>query len=146
MNTLRIKLQKLHKEKSVWQEKEQQYQTNTDNLQAEIAKLRKALTDSERMRGEMHAQLDEVIKELNLLKSRASGEKESQTFKEFVKVKRELAIVMEENEKLKGQLKMKGKRGSGGGGLLPKLDSDSSSSLSKASGKKEFGWGDIGKR
>ena len=137
MNSLRINLQKLHKEKSIWEQKDQEYQTTEEDLKAEIAKLRKALGDSERMRGEMHVQLDQVIEELNLLKNQSTQDN-SQAFKEFVKVKRELGQVREENEELRARLRTK--KGSGGPGMLPHIDGDRRGSKSVGSGQKEAGW------
>ena len=111
MTSLRNKLSKLHKEKSVWIEKEVQLDKDVQDLKDENTKLRRALVDSERMRQDMHGQMEATLEELHTLRkvSMAAGDR---TFKDFVKIKRELAQVKEENEELKMKLTTKGKSNS----------------------------------
>ena len=48
----------------------------------------------------MHEQFDEVIKKLNLLRNRIVANSDSLSFRDFVKVKRELVSVKEEKEQI----------------------------------------------
>ena len=104
MTSIRNKLAKLHKEKSIWTEKEEQFDKNINDLKDENGKLRRALVDSERMRQEMNQQMEAVLQELYALRKSASEAGDSRTFKDFVQVKRELVQLKEENEHLKFKL------------------------------------------
>ena len=101
MTSLRNKLTKLHKEKSIWTEKEVQMNKEIEDLKDENGKLRRALFDSERMRQDMHGQMERVLEELFTLRKASMAAGDSRTFKDFVQIKRELAQVKEENQELK---------------------------------------------
>ena len=107
MGTLKNKLTLLHREKSLWSDKQKDYESEIAALREEVAKLRRALNDSERMRSDLHEQMDELLKELNALRQRMTSESNGQAFKEFVQLKREMTSLREENDDLRGRLKAK---------------------------------------
>ena len=104
MTSLRNKFNKLHKEKSVWVEKQVQMNKEIEDLKDENGKLRRALLDSERMRQDMHGQMEGVLEELYALRKASMAAGDSRTFKDFVQIKRELAHVKEENNELKTRI------------------------------------------
>lgn len=101
MVSLKNKLTKFHKEKDIWEAKEATMQEEINSNEDEIAKLRRSLHDSERMRQEMNAQVETLLHELQGHRRASAAMNDSRTFREFVQVKRELAQVKEENEQLK---------------------------------------------
>ena len=117
LGVLKSKLAKLHKEKAVWQDKEKGYVSEVENLKEEIAKLRKALTDSETMRTKLRTEYDAVLKELNSLRKQPAQDKDAHSFRDYVAVKRDLVVAREMNEELKQKIKIV-QRGSG---TLPHL-------------------------
>ena len=104
--TLRNRLTKLHKEKSLWEEKEKQYIKQIEELKEENAKLRRALADSESMRENLSVQMEEILKEFDRLKRHSSHERDKQSFKDFVALKRDLQHVRHENDELKTMVKL----------------------------------------
>ena len=134
---LRAKLKKVHTERADALDRVEKCQAANDDLKAENDGLRRALSDSERMRGEMRAQMEALMQEMAALtRNKSSVEIDNHNFKDFVHVKRDLANVKRENESLRQQLKPVRD------GALPKLKSSgsvTSSSSSIRSGKKSSG-------
>ena len=110
MTALKIKLQQMHKEKLHHEENDKELRKSIGDLKDENVKLRRALDDSERMRMELRSQMEQLMAELNTLKKQTMNDKDRQTFKDFVNVKRELLTVKEENEELKIKLKFSGSK------------------------------------
>ncbi|KAK2162195.1 hypothetical protein LSH36_102g08008 [Paralvinella palmiformis] len=102
---LKNKLEKMHKDRTVCEEREKDFQNLIDDLKDENGKLRRALDDSERMRLEMRAQMEHLLSELATLRKQTVADRDRQTFKDFVQVKRELASVKEENDELRMRMK-----------------------------------------
>ena len=125
MTSLRNKLTKLHKEKSIWIDKEVQFDKEIEDLKDENGKLRRALLDSERMRQDMHGQMERVLEELYALRKASTTVGESKTFKDFIQIKRELAQMKEENEELKLRITTREKSNS-----LPSLKGSQTQSYS----------------
>ena len=140
LSTLRARLKKVHAERADALDKADKCQAGNDDLCAEIEGLRKALSDSERMREEMKAQIETLMREMAALMHRKPhAEIDSQNFKDFVHVKRELANVKQENESLRMQLRPVRE------GALPKLSGSGSLTSSRSSarnGKKTTGRAD----
>ena len=131
MNTLKSKLTLLHKERSTWGDKQSSYLTEVQELKEEIAKLRKALVDSERMRGDLHKQIETLMEELDALRQKSAFDRTGQVFKDFVQLKRDVAYLREENEDLKGRMRPRS-------GLLPTLKANGATASSvQHTGKSE---------
>ena len=121
LSTLRARLKKVHTEREEALGKADKCQASNDDLGAENEGLRKALSDSERMRDEMKVQIESLMREIAaLMHSKPHAEIDNQNFKDFVHVKRELANVTRENESLRMQLRPVRD------GALPKLSSSGS--------------------
>ena len=135
MTSLRNKLTKLHKEKAVWVDKEVLLDKEIQDLKDENGKLRRALLDSERMRQDMHGQMERVLEELYALRKASMTAGENRTFKDFVQIKRELAQVKEENEDLKSRITTREKSNS-----LPSLKGSvrSTSRVNSAKGERNI--------
>ena len=135
MTSLRNKLTKLHKEKAVWVDKEVLLDKEIQDLKDENGKLRRALLDSERMRQDMHGQMERVLEELYALRKASMTAGENRTFKDFVQIKRELAQVKEENEDLKSRITTRKKSNS-----LPSLKGSvrSTSRVNSAKGERNI--------
>ena len=108
VHTLKSRLAKTLKEKSALEDKEKEYLQITEQLRSEMAKYKKALSDSEGMRRQMQVELEMLLRELDGLKrhlAKSDKERERENFKEFVQLKRDVQLLREENEMLKNRHK-----------------------------------------
>ena len=129
---LRAKLKKVHGERSDALEQVTKCQATNEDLDAENGGLRRALADSERMRGELRAQMEALMQEMAaLMRNKSSVEIDGGNFKDFVHVKRELANVRRENETLRQRLRPVRD------GALPQLKSSGSLTSSSSSVRSE---------
>jgi len=101
IDNLKNKLGKLHKERSVAAEKEQFYQKQAGDLKYEIESLREKLQSAEVTKDRVLEEYYKVIGELEYLKKHHSTDTKNKNFKDFVKIKREMASLKEENNQLK---------------------------------------------
>lgn len=101
IENLKNKLSKLHKERSVAVEKEGYYQKQIGDLKYEVEVLREQLKGAEVTKERVLEEYYKLTAELNYLRKNQKVESENKNFKDFVKLKRELAHVKDENQQLK---------------------------------------------
>ncbi len=123
IEALKGKLVKLHTDKSELESQNKQFNKTIEELQDENDKLRRALNDSERMRMELRQRNEDLQQEILSLQGQMTSQRDRQTFRDFVDLKRELVAVKDDNDKLKAKLKTTSKGGKMGV-LLPSLSAD----------------------
>lgn len=105
IDNLKTKLAKLHKERSVAVEKEEFYQKQIGDLRYEVETLKEKVQSAEVTKDRVLEEYYKVLSELQYLKRNYSNDSNSKNFKDFVKLKREVAVLREENEEFKRGLK-----------------------------------------
>ena len=101
IENLKNKLGKLHKERSISSEKEQFYERNIGDLKYEIARLEEKLQSAEVTKDRILEEYYKVQKELEYMKKMYSSDSKQKHFKDFVKLKREINNLKDENQELK---------------------------------------------
>ena len=101
IENLKNKLAKLHKERSISSEKEQFYERTIGDLKYEIAKLEEKLQSAEVTKDRILEEYHKVVKELEYLRKMYSNDTQQKHFKDFVKLKREINCLKDENLELK---------------------------------------------
>lgn len=97
IDNLKTKLGKLHKERSVAVEKEEFYQKQIGDLRYEVETLKEKVQSIEVTKDRVLEEYYRVLSELKYLKKNYSSDSNNKNFKEFVKLKREVAMLREEN-------------------------------------------------
>lgn len=135
IDSLKNKLAKLHKERSVSVEKEEYYQKQIGDLQYEIKTLKEKVQSAEVTKERVLEEYYKVVAELQYVKKNYSADSNNKNFKEFVKLKRDFALLKEENNELrKGKLSMV----SGGSVIsLPMLKFEGDMPLVKSGSRKK---------
>ena len=135
IDNLKNKLGKLHKERSVAVEKEEFYQKQIGDLRYEVETLKQKIQSVEVTKDRVLDEYYKVLSELQYLRKTYSSEKNDKNFKDFVKLKREVAELREENlEYRKG---IKGIVSSGSAASLPMLKFEVDTPLVKSDGRKK---------
>lgn len=101
IENLKNKLAKLHKERSISSEKEQFYERTIGDLKYEIARLEEKLQSAEVTKDRILEEYHKVLKELEYMKKMYSSDSQQKHFKDFVKLKREINSLKDENQELK---------------------------------------------
>ena len=101
IDNLKHKLSKLHKEKSIMAEKEEFYQKHIGELKYEIEKLKEKIQNAEVTKDRVLEEYYKVHSELQYVKRHSSSDSQSANFKDFVRLKRQVALLKEENLELK---------------------------------------------
>ncbi|XP_052230608.1 coiled-coil domain-containing protein 18-like isoform X2 [Dreissena polymorpha] len=101
IDNLKTKLAKLHKERSIATEKEEYYQKNIGDLKYEVEKLREKLHSAEVTKDRVLDEYHRLNAELQHMKKNQSADSQNKNFKDFVKLKREVVNLKEENSELK---------------------------------------------
>ena len=101
IDSLKNKLEKLHKERSVNSEKENSYERVVGDLKYEIQRLEEKLQSAEVTKDRILEEYYKVQKELQKMKKLYSSDSQQKHFKDFVKLKREVNCLKEENLELK---------------------------------------------
>lgn len=101
IDSLKNKLGKLHKERSVAVEKDEFYQKEVGDLRYEIEALKEKLKNTEVTKDRVLEEYYNVHAELQYLKKNYMMDHNNKNFKEFVKLKREVGLLHEENSELK---------------------------------------------
>ena len=113
MQSLKSKLTKLHKERSILKEQLGDQDTKSTNLRDENDQLRRALKDSERMRQQLYEEKQDSDHEVLVLRRQLEqlqgGGRDN--FRDFVQLKRQLNVTKDENDDLKVKLKFQSKSG-----------------------------------
>ncbi|WAR12736.1 hypothetical protein MAR_026916 [Mya arenaria] len=132
---LKNKLAKLHKERSVAVEKEEYYQKQIGDMRYEIEKMGEKLQSVEVTKDRVLEEYYKVIAELQYLKKNYSSDTQNKNFKDFVKIKREVASLKDENQQLKHMHKAVFTTGSNTN--LPMLRFEADVPVVKTSGSKK---------
>ena len=106
IESLKNKLEKLHKERSINSEKEQSYERAVGDLKYEIEKLEEKLQSAEVTKDRILEEYYRVQKELQQMKKMYSSDSQQRHFKDFVKLKREVNSLKEENLELRKATKV----------------------------------------
>lgn len=101
IDQLKNKLAKLHKERSIVNEKEEFYQKQIGDLKYEVQRLLEKVQNAEVTKDRVLEEYHKVNAELQHLKRTYSNNSQHKNFKEFVKLKREVAYLKEENQDLR---------------------------------------------
>ena len=101
IENLKNKLSKLHKERSVAVEKEGYYNKQIGDMRYEVDTLKEKLKSSEVMKERVLDEYYKLTAELNYLRKNHAGDSGNKNFKDFVKLKREVAGLKDENQQLK---------------------------------------------
>lgn len=112
IENLKNKLAKLHKERSIRSEKEQFYERTVGDLKYEIQKLEEKLQSAEVTKDRILEEYYKVQKELEIMKKLYSSDSQQKHFKDFVKLKREINSLKDENQELKKATKALSSSGS----------------------------------
>lgn len=108
LTSSKVKLTKLYEENSNLIEKEKEYLQHIDSLQSEIVLLRKTLSDCEHSKTELQLKVTTLIREIEKLRRELNNknrDRDKETFKAFVQLKREVQQLREENEFLRTRIK-----------------------------------------
>ena len=131
IDNLKNKLGKLHKERAIVAEKEEFYQKQIGDLKYDVDKLQDNVHSAEITKNRVLEEYYRVLKELQYLKRNYSNDSETHNFKEFVKLKRQVALLKQENTDLKKTQKNFG-AGDGPEGF-PMLKFESAAPIAKIS-------------
>jgi chromosome segregation ATPase len=135
IDNLKTKLGKLHKERSVAVEKEEFYQKQIGDLRYEVETLKQKVQSVEVTKDRVLEEYYKVLSELQYLKKNYNNEKSDKNFKDFVKLKREVVELREENlEYRKG---IKGIVSCSSASSLPMLKFEVDTPLVKSGSKKK---------
>lgn len=135
IDSLKNKLAKLHKERSVAIDRDEYYQRQVAELKEEIETLKAKVQSAEVTKDRVLEEYYKVHAELQYLKKHQSTDNNAKNFKEFVKLKREVAVLREENSDLRQTNKTM--MSAGGHTSLPMLRFEVDTSVVKASGSKK---------
>ncbi|KAL4234861.1 hypothetical protein ACF0H5_006503 [Mactra antiquata] len=117
IDNLKNKLAKLHKERAVANDREEYYHRQVEELKEEIEALKKKVQSAEVTKDRVLEEYYKVHTELQYLKKHQSADDNSKNFKDFVKLKREVAVLREENSELRHNKRLNG----GSSSSLPML-------------------------
>lgn len=101
IENLKNKLAKLHKERSISTEKEHYYERTVGNLKYEIRQLEEKLQSAEVTKDRILEEYYKVQNDLQYMKKIYSSDSQQKHFKDFVKLKREINSLKDENQELK---------------------------------------------
>ena len=101
IENLKNKLAKLHKERSISTEKEHYYERTVGNLKYEIKQLEEKLQSAEVTKDRILEEYYKVQNDLQYMKKMYSSDSQQKHFKDFVKLKREINSLKDENQELK---------------------------------------------
>lgn len=134
IDSLRKKVSQMQKERNTFTEKESGNEQLIQDLQNEIEALKEEIRKLQAHKVKLAEEFRKVYEELQDLKSKYASDSAKKSFQDFVSLKREFAVLKEENETLKQALKLNSSNNKVG---LPPLKVKSEGSYFGATGSKE---------
>lgn len=101
IENLKIKVTQMQAERTMGTERERNYEKMIKELQAEVEKLREALSICEVAKHRLFVDYKKLLEEYNKLKEKYASDSQHKTFQDFVQLKRQLNHVKTENDDLK---------------------------------------------